>query len=136
MRLLEKNTGKRQLAANPRFFDGGLGNLMDSRKYGEYISSNFSIYESFALPAYSGKNPYSERLVNVLRSSVVTCSLETWDSYVIVQQIPHGIVGRGLIDPTCGGMVPMNKDGYINPKERMLSRLERAKYKKRERERL
>jgi len=117
---------------NPNFFDGGLGNLMDSRGDRKYIASNFSIYETLALSAFGGKNPYSNGLTNVLRSSAVTCSLETRDHYVIVQKIPEGIVGGGLIDPTCGGMVPVNEESYINPKERMLSRLEREPHIKRE----
>jgi hypothetical protein len=114
-----------QTKEHPDFFDGVLGNLMDSTGDRHYISSNFSIYETLAVSAFNGYNPYSGELTDTLRSSTVTGSFETNDGYVIVQKIPEGLVGGGMIDPTCGGMVPTDEDGYINPKERMLSRLEK-----------
>jgi len=113
---------QKRLATNPKFFDGELGNLMDSRGERDYISSNFSIYETFALAYPNQPNPYSNLLTRTLRSSAVTCTITTKDDYVIVQKIPENLVCGNMIDPTAGGMVPA-RNGVINPLERIKSRL-------------
>jgi len=124
-KLVEQSWQER-LRTHPEFKDLELGSLWNT--YGGdlgFCPTKFKIYDAVTqhLPRGKNKIPYSEEVLEQLRTSAVGCALETADGFIVVQRRGSQVLAANKLDSSASGMVTTN-GRTLDFKSHILNKLE------------